>query len=137
MQTGSVPCNQKFSCKWNLSFFKAVPPNRLHFYLGSPLHRISSLFSNFCLFRKVILQKILKLGFWNFTLIFLRMQFSLVATFFSLVLVICLSWCFHLELSHEFLTFISNYIWRLKFKSGTSELTLWKPNGLSKCIKGH
>ena len=37
--------------------FKVVPPNRLHFYLDSPLHRISSLFSNLCLFRKAILQK--------------------------------------------------------------------------------
>ena len=38
---------KKFSCKWNLSFFMAVPPNRLPFYLGSMLHIISSLFSNF------------------------------------------------------------------------------------------
>ena len=47
LQAGSVPCDQKFSCKWNLSFFMAVPPNRLPFYLGSMLHIISSLFSNF------------------------------------------------------------------------------------------
>ena len=43
MQAGSVPCNQKFHCKWNLSFFKAVPPNRLPLYLGSLLHIIISL----------------------------------------------------------------------------------------------
>ena len=47
MQAGSVPCDQKFSCQWNLSFFKAVLPNRLPFYLGSLLHIISSLSSHF------------------------------------------------------------------------------------------
>ena len=50
MQADSVPSDQKFSCKWNLSFFKAVPSIRLSFYLGSPLHIISSLFSHFSLF---------------------------------------------------------------------------------------
>ena len=112
IQAGSVSCDQKFSCKWNLSFFKTVPPNRLHFYLDSPLHRISSLFSYFCLFKKVILQKILKLRFWKFKLVFLRMQFSLIATLFALVLVICLSWFLHLKLSQEFLTLVSFNIWR-------------------------
>ena len=43
----SVPCDQKLSCKLNLSSFKAVPPNKLSFYLGSMLHIISSLFSYF------------------------------------------------------------------------------------------
>ena len=116
MQADSVPSDQKFSCKWNLSFFKAVPSNRLSFYLGSLLHIISSLFIHFFLFQNAILHKMLKLGFWNFKPIFLRMQFSLVATFFSLVLVISLSWYFHLTISY---------------------LTLWKPNGLSKHLKGH
>ena len=87
--------------------FKAVPSNRLPFYLGSLLHVISSLFSHFCLFQNAVLHKMLKLGFWTFNSIFLRIQFSLVTTFFSLVLVICLSWYLHLTLSHEFLTFIS------------------------------
>ena len=96
MQAESVPSDQKFSCKWNLSFFKAVPSNRLSFYLGSPLHIIN----HFCLFQNAILHKILKLGFWNFKPIFLRMQFSLVATFFSLVLVISLSWYLHLTISY-------------------------------------
>ena len=41
MQTGSVPCDQKFSCKWSLSFFKAAPPN-----LGSLLYIISFLLSH-------------------------------------------------------------------------------------------
>ena len=82
MQADLVPSDQEFSCKWNFSFFKAVPSNRLSFYLGSPLHIISSLFSHFCLFQNAILHKMLKLGFWNFKPIFLRMQFSLVATFF-------------------------------------------------------
>ena len=47
MQAGSVLRNQKFSCKWNLSFCKAVPSNRLPFYLGSQLHIISSLSRHF------------------------------------------------------------------------------------------
>ena len=57
--------------------FKAVPSNRLPFYLGSPLHVISSLFS-----QNAILHKMSKLRFSNFKPIFLRIQFSLVATFF-------------------------------------------------------
>ena len=94
MQADTIPSDLKFSCKWNLSFFKAVPSNRLSFLLGSPLHIISSLFSHFCLFQNAVLQKILKLGF------------------LSLVLVISLSWYLHLTVSHEFLTFISFDIWR-------------------------
>ena len=47
MLTETVLCDQKISCNWNLSFFKAVPPNRLPFYLGSPLHIISSLYGHF------------------------------------------------------------------------------------------
>ena len=43
----SVPCDQKLSCKLNLSSFKAVPPNRLSFYLGRMFHIISSPFSYF------------------------------------------------------------------------------------------
>ena len=121
MQADSVPSNQKFSCKWNLSFFKAVPSNRLSFYLGSLLHIISSLFIHFFLFQNAILHKMLKLGFWNFKPVFLRMQFLLVSTFFSLVLVISLSWYFHLTL----------------VTPDTSYLTLWKPNGLSRHLKGH
>ena len=42
MQAGSVPCDQKFSYKWNFSFFKAVPSN-----VGSLPHIISFLFSHF------------------------------------------------------------------------------------------
>ena len=82
------------------NFFKAVPLNRLSFYLGIPLHVISSFFSHFCLFQNAILHKMSRLGFWNFKPIFLRMQFSLVATFFSLVLIISLSWYFHLTISY-------------------------------------
>ena len=67
-----------------LSFFKAVPSNRLAFYLASPLHVISSSFSHVCFFQNAILHKMLKLGFWNFKPIFLRIQFSLVGkNFFS------------------------------------------------------
>ena len=47
LQAGSVPCDQKLSRKSNLSFFKAVSPNRLPFYLGSMLSMISSLFRSF------------------------------------------------------------------------------------------
>ena len=115
MLADSIPSNQKFSCKWNSSFFKAVLSNRLSFYLGSPLHMISSLFSHFCLFQITILHK-MKLTFCNFKPVFLRTQFSLVATFFSLLLVISLSWYLHLTISY---------------------LTLWKPNEPSKHLKGH
>ena len=73
-------------------FFNDVRSSRLPFYLGSPLHVIGSFFSHFCLFQNAILCKMLKLGFTNFKTIFLRTQFSLVATFFfSLTLVFCLS----------------------------------------------
>ena len=116
MLADSIPSNQKFSCKWNSSFFKAVLSNRLSFYLGSPFHMISSLFSHFYLFQNAILHKKLKLRFCNFKPVFLRMQFSLVATIFSLLLVISLSWYLHLTISY---------------------LTLWKPNGLSIHLKGH
>ena len=70
------------------------------FYLGTPLHIMSSLLSQNCLFQNAILHKMLKLGFWNFKSIFLRMQYSLVTTFFSLVLVISLSWYLHLIISY-------------------------------------
>ena len=63
------------------------------------------------------------------------MQFSLVQTYFSLVLVICLSWYLHLKLSHDLLTLISFNIWRYKFTSGAIYLTLWRQNGLSKRLK--
>ena len=63
------------------------------------------------------------------------MQFSLVPTFFSLVLVICLNWYLHLKLSHDLLALALFNIWRYKFTSETIYLTLWKPNGLSKRLK--
>ena len=80
IQAGLFPSDQNFSCKWKLSFSRLS--NRLPFYLGSPLHAISSLFSHFCMFQNAILRKMLKLGFWSFNPIFLRIQFSLVSTFF-------------------------------------------------------
>ena len=95
---GSI--RSKIFLEWNLSFFKAVPSNRLSSDLGSPFHLISSVFNYLCLFQNAILHNMLKLGFWNFKPIFLRMQFSLVGTFFSLVLVISLSWYFHLTFSY-------------------------------------
>ena len=81
LQAGYVPRDQKFSCKWVLSSFKAVPPNRLSFYQGSPLYITSALFSHFCLFQNAILHNMFKLGFWNFQPIFLGMHSLLVATF--------------------------------------------------------
>ena len=44
----------------------------------------------------------LKLRFCNFNLNILRMQFSLVATYFFLLLVICFSWNLHLKQSMGF-----------------------------------
>ena len=64
--------------------FKAVPSNSMPFYLGRPLNAISSLLRHFSLFQNAILHKMLMLGFWNFKPIFLRIQFSLVATLFCL-----------------------------------------------------
>ena len=116
MQADLVPSDQEFSCKWNFSFFKAVPSNRLSFYLGSPLHIISSLFSHFCLFQNAILHKMLKLGFWNFKPTFLRIQFSLAAKFFSLVSLINLSWYFHLKTSY--LTLVT---WHFGNQNGLSK----------------
>ena len=104
MQAGSVPSNQKFSCKW--TFFMDVLSNGLSFYQGNPLHIISSLFRHFCLFQNAILHKMLKLGFWNFKLFFLKCSFHRLQHFFSLVLVISLSWYLYLTHSHEFSTFI-------------------------------
>ena len=109
----SKPAELLGDCEYKLTPFHPVRNflaneiylfSNLSFYLGSPLDIISSLFSHFCLFQNAILHKILKLGFWNFKFIFLRMQFSLVATFFSLVLVIRLSWYFHLTISYLTLT---------------------------------
>ena len=89
-------------CKWNFSFFKDASSSRLSFYLASPFHIISSLFSHFFLFQNAIFNAN---GFEILGLFFLRMQFSLVATFFSLVLLISLSWYFHLTISY--LTLVS------------------------------
>ena len=110
MQALSVPCDQKFSCKWNLSFFKVVPPNRLPFYLGSPFHIIKSLFNRFYLFQNAILHKILKLRCWHFNHFSWNAVFIGCNIFFCFV--ICLSWYLHIKLSHELLTFISFNIWR-------------------------
>ena len=82
-----------------LSLFKAVPLNRLLFYLGGPLHTISSLFSHFYLFQNAIFHKMLIQGHFSemIKLIFLRVHFSVVAIFFFLFLVICLSLYLHLK----------------------------------------
>ena len=68
--------------RMELPIFKDVPSSRLSFYMGNLSHIIRSLLSHFCLFQNAILLKVLKLGFLNFKPVFLRMQFSLRATFF-------------------------------------------------------
>ena len=73
------PCNQK-SHKWNFSFF-----------------------SIFHLFQKVILHKMLKLGFWNFY----WLHFFLKLTF------VCLSWYLHLNPSSANPTKWSNFYRRI------------------------
>ena len=90
INAASVPCDQKRSGKWNLLLLKVVPPNSLPFNLGSLLSIISSLFSQLYLSLNAILHKMLKLVLLNFKTIFLRMHFSFVAAFSSLVLVICI-----------------------------------------------
>ena len=69
----------KIFLQMNLSFSKVFLFTI--FYLGRRLYIISSLFTHFCLSQIIILHKMLKLGLWDFNAIFLRMQFSLVATF--------------------------------------------------------
>ena len=75
LQAGSVPCDRKFPYKWNLSVFKAVPPNRLPFYLGSLLHIICSLFSHFC-------KKCSSYGFEILTPLFTKCSFHWLQHFF-------------------------------------------------------
>ena len=112
---GSIPSEIFFQVKF--SILKAVSSKRLPFYLGRTLHAVTSLFSHFCLFQNAILHKMLKLRFWNFKPIFLRMEFSLVATFlfssfgylFELIFASCtVSWVF---------TIYTFNIWRWKCKS--------------------
>ena len=63
--------------------FKAVWPSRLSFYLGTPPPYNQLLIQPVLLVPECYLLKMLKLGFWNFKSIFLRKQFSLIATFLS------------------------------------------------------
>ena len=97
--------------------FQGCPIKQAAFLPGQPAPYNQLLFRHFCLFQNAILHKMLKLGFWNFRLFFIRVQFSLVAKNFSLVLVISLSWYLLLIQSHEFLTFISFNVWRKKCNS--------------------
>ena len=121
MQADSVPIRRFFANE--IYHF-----SRLSFYLGSPLHIVSSLFLinsliSFLifLFQNTILHKMLKLGFRNFKPIFLRMQFSLVATFFFS------------SFGYQFELIFASY----NQLPDTSYLTLWNPNDLSKHLKGH
>ena len=79
-----------------------------------------NLLSHFCLFQNAILHEMMKLGFRNFKPIFLRMQFSLVATFFFS------------SFGYQFQLIFASY----NQLPDTTYLTLWKPNGLSKHLKG-
>ena len=88
--------------------------------MGSPLHIISSLFRHFCLFQNAILNKMLKLEFWNFKPIFFRMQHQLVVTFFFS------------SFGYQFELIFASY----NQLPDTSYLKLWKPNGLFKHLKG-
>ena len=112
---GSIPSEIFFQVKF--SILKAVSSKRLPFYLGRPLHAVSSFFSHFCFFQNAILHKMLKLRFWNFKPVFLRIEFSLVATFlfssfgylFELIFAsYTVSWVF---------TIYTFNIWRWKCKS--------------------
>ena len=88
---------------WNLTFSKLSNETGCPTYLASLLHINNFLFSHFCLLQNATLHKMLKLGFWNFKTIFLRIWFLLDLIFF-LVLVICLSWSLHPKLFYEVLT---------------------------------
>ena len=110
-----IPSEIFFQVKF--SILKAVSSKRLPFYLGRPLHAVSSFFSHFCFFQNAILHKMLKLRFWNFKPVFLRIEFSLVATFlfssfgylFELIFAsYTVSWVF---------TIYTFNIWRWKCKS--------------------
>ena len=74
-QAGLVPCDQKFSCKWHLSFSHPVALNEPAAFLASLSHITSSLISHIWFFMNAILRKMSKLGFPNFKPIFLRMKF--------------------------------------------------------------
>ena len=99
-------------------------------YLGSRFHIISSLFRHVSLFQNAILHKMLKLGFWNFKSIFLKMKFLLVSTLLSLVLAIWTSWYLHLKLSHELLHFdhltIGDKSVRVGISSSHLQLGTWQ-----------
>ena len=79
--------------------FQGCPIKQTVFLPGQPAP-YNQLLIQPLLFQNAILYKLLKLWFWNFKPIFLRMQFPLIATFFSLVLAISLSWYFHLTISY-------------------------------------
>ena len=121
-QADLVPADQKFSCKWNLSFFKAAPIKQAFFLPGQPAPYNSSLFSHFWLFQNVILNKMLK------------QSFEILSPFFS-------ECSFH-WLQYFFFFFSFGYQFELIFSSynklpDTSYLTFFEPNGLSKHLKDH
>ena len=77
-----------------------------------------------------VLQKKFEAKFLEFEAHFPQNLVSIGCNIFPLVLVICLCWYLHLQLSHEFLTLVSFNIWRQKFTSGAIYLKLWKANGI-------
>ena len=94
MQTDLVPSIQEISSKWNLLSYNLL------FLPGQPAPYNQLHINHFCLFQNAILHKMLKLRFWNFKPIFIKLRFSLVAKIFSLFLVISLSWYLHLTISY-------------------------------------
>ena len=75
--------------------------NRVLLFLSSWETNLSDPMVYFCLFKNATLHRV-KAKICNFNLNIVRMQFSLVATFFFLILVICFSWNLHLKLSMGF-----------------------------------
>ena len=73
-------------------------------FQGCPIKKAVLLLGQLVTYNQLLtelhLHKMLKLGFQNFKPIFLRMQFSLIATFFSIVLVNSLSWYLHLTIAY-------------------------------------
>ena len=72
---------------------------------------LSDLMVYICLFWNAIWHRI-EVKVIKFSAHFSQNEIFIACIIFSLLLVICLSWNFHLKLSHEFLTFISFNIWR-------------------------
>ena len=88
-----VPCDQKFSSKWNLSFFKPVPPNKAAFLAEqlAPYNQLliqSLLLVPECYFPLYVEARVLKFKFWSLSPFFSECSFLWLQHFF----LICLIW---------------------------------------------